>query len=75
MKICCLSSDFFFFCFILFTFFKILKTIYFLNLFLERGEGRGEERERNIDVRQKHQSVASPTLPDQGLNLQPRHVP
>ena len=38
---------------------------------------RGSEREkgRNIDVREKHQLVASHTLPDWGLNPQPRHVP
>ena len=35
----------------LFLFFK-----YFTNSFLERREGRGEERETNIDVREKHWS-------------------
>ena len=45
----------------------------FYNLFLERGEGREEERERDIDVREKHRSVASRVLPHQGWNL--RHVP
>ena len=34
-----------------------------------------KERERNIDVREKHQSVACCTHPDWGLNLQPRYVP
>ena len=27
-------------------------------LFLERGEGKEKERERNIDVREKHESTA-----------------
>ena len=42
--------------------------IYFIlfYLFLERGKGRGDERERNIDVREKHRSVASCVHPDQG---------
>ena len=50
-------------------------------MILER-ERKGEEgRERNIDVREKDQLVASCMLPDQGLsqdqgpNPQPRHVP
>ena len=30
-----------------------------MHLFLERGEGREKERERNINVREKHQLVAS----------------
>ena len=41
---------------------------YFLFIFifliyssLERGEGKEKERERNIDVQEKHQSVASCT--------------
>ena len=34
-------------------------------LFLERGEGMKKERERDIDVWEKHQSVASCTRPDQ----------
>ena len=40
---------------------------YFAYLFVERGEGR----ERNINVREKHRSCI---CPNQGLNLQPRHV-
>ena len=41
-----------------------------------RERGREEEREReNIDVREKHRSVASHTRPDWGSNPQPRHVP
>ena len=39
-------------------------------LILERGVGR----ERNIDVREKHQLVASCTWPNRGPDLQPRHV-
>ena len=34
------------------------KNIYFI-LFLERGERREKEEERNIDVREKHQLVVS----------------
>ena len=41
--------------------------------FRERGS-RGRERERNIDVREKHQLVASHTCPDQGLNSQPTYL-
>ena len=48
---------------------------FFKILVLERGEGRERERERNIDGREKHQSVASHTHPNQGPNLQPRHMP
>ena len=35
-------------------------------LFLERGEGRDKERERNINVREKHHLVASHMHPDPG---------
>ena len=31
----------------------------FIYLFLERGEGREKDRERNIDVQEKHQLVDS----------------
>ena len=31
--------------------------------------------ERNIDVREKYQLVASPMHPNQGLSPQTRHVP
>ena len=63
----------------LFLFFIIFKN--FIYLFLQRGEGREKERERNIDVQEKHRSVASrlhPTgdqahkpgmCPDRELNL------
>ena len=51
------------------SFFLFFKDFY--NLLLERGEAR----ERNTDVREKHQSVASSTCPDWGPNLQPRYVP
>ena len=37
--------------------------------FRERG------RERNIDVRKKHQFVASHKHSDLGLNLKPRYMP
>ena len=36
---------------------------------------RERERERDGDVREKHQLVASHSLPKQGLNPQPRYVP
>ena len=47
---------------------------------VERERGRGErdrvkQRERNMDVREKHRSVASRTCPDQGWNPQPTYVP
>ena len=45
----------------------------FTCLSLERGQRREKERERNIDVRQIHGSVASHTLPAGDLAL--RHVP
>ena len=47
----------------------------FIYLFLERGEGKKKEREGNIDVTEKHQSVSSCMCPNQGSNLKPRHVP
>ena len=50
----------------------IFKNMY---LFLERREGREKERERNIDVREKHQSVYSHTCPNLGPGLHPRYVP
>ena len=37
--------------------------------------GAGRERERNIDVREKHQLGASHMCPDLGLNPKPRYVP
>ena len=40
----------------------------FTYLFLERGEGREKERERNSDVREKHRLVASGTHPDLTLD-------
>ena len=45
-------------------FFLILKD--FIYLFLERGEGRKTERERNINVGEKYQWVASCICPDWG---------
>ena len=47
----------------------------FMHPFLEKGEGREQERERNIDVGKEHLLVASPMWLNQELNLQPRHVP
>ena len=44
-------------------------------MILERGKGWEKERERNIDVREKHRLAASCTRPDWGPNLQPSHVP
>ena len=42
----------------------------FIHLFLERGEGREEERERNINV-----CLPLSHAPQWGLGPQPRHVP
>ena len=47
----------------------------FIYLFLERGEGREKVMGRNIDVQEKYRLLASRTHGNQGLNLQPRHVP
>ena len=47
----------------------------FIYLFLERGEGREKVMGRNIDVQEKYRLLASRTHRNQGLNLQPRHVP
>ena len=41
----------------------------------KRGREGGREKERSIDVWEKHQSVASHTCPNQELNPQPRYVP
>ena len=43
----------------------------FYSLILGRGERRDKERERNIDVREKHESVASHMCPDQVLGMCP----
>ena len=51
---------------------SVFKKILFI--FRERGK-EGAERKRNIDVREKHQLVASPMCPNWGLNLLPRHMP
>ena len=51
-NICLIPEDF------LFMYFKD-----FIYLFLEGGDRREKERKRNINVRQKHQSVASCMLP------------
>ena len=43
----------------------------FYSLILGRWERRDKERERNIDVREKHESVASHMCPDQVLGMCP----
>ena len=47
----------------------------FIYLLLERGEGREEEKEKNINVWEIHPSVASCTPPNSRPGPQPRHVP
>ena len=42
--------------------------------FRERGEEEGRQRERNVDVREKHQSVVSCAFPNWGLDVQHRNV-
>ena len=49
----------------------VLALRFYFYVFLERGEERKKERERNIDVPEKHRLVASRTSPIR----QPRHVP
>ena len=44
-------------------------------LFLEREEGKEEEREGNIDVREKHQLVASCMCPEWGPDRNPGMCP
>ena len=44
---------------------------FFLLLIPERGEKREKEREKNISVTEKHQSVASCMFPDWQLNTRP----
>ena len=48
---------------------------YILYLFLEGGEGRYKEKERNIDVWEKHQLVASYTCPSWGPACNPGMCP
>ena len=48
---------------------------YFTYLFLERGEGKEKERERNIDMREIHQSVASHPPPTGALAHNPGMCP
>ena len=45
-----------------------------LLIFRERGR-REEERERNVDVQEKHQLVASPTSPTRDLACNPGMCP
>ena len=47
----------------------------FIYLFLEREEGRENERERNIHVREKYWLVAFCRYPSWGPNPQPGHMP
>ena len=47
----------------------------FTYLFLEQGEGREKQRERTIDVREIHGSVAAHTHPHPGTEPQPVQVP
>ena len=56
--------------FIYFLFFK-----YFIHIFLDRGEGKEKQRKRNTDVWEKHRSVASHMLPNQGPNCNPGLCP
>ena len=56
----------------------ITKPLYFLNfiyLFLERGEGKEKDRERNISEGKTHGSVASHTLPTGELAHNPGMCP
>ena len=46
-----------------------------LYFFVQRGIGRKRERERNIDERGKHRSVAFHVCPNQGPNPQPGMSP
>ena len=48
----------------------MLLYIFKIFYFLDRGEGREKEREKNIDVWEKHL-----TCPNQGPGLQPTHLP
>ena len=54
-------------------FFFILEHFIYLFFLAEEG-GREEERERNIDMREKYPPAASCTCHDWGLYPQPRHV-
>ena len=47
----------------------------FIYLFLEREEGREKERERHIDVREKHLSAVSCMHPEQGAGHNPGMCP
>lgn len=42
--------------------------------FRKREDKREGERKRNINVREKHQFIASPMCPDRGSNPQPFDV-
>ena len=51
-----------------------LSVLYLPILILKRGEGKEKKRERNVNMREKLWLVALHRCPDQGPNLQPRHV-
>ena len=53
------------------TFFKFSLEDMFIGFWRE---GK-RERDRNIEVREKHLSISSHTRPNQGLNRQPKYVP
>ena len=44
-------------------------------MFTDLRKGRGQQREKHIDVREKHQLVAIRMCPDWELNPQPRYMP
>ena len=66
---------------------KVMRCFPYVSLFFKKflpedmlmdfreGKGRERERKKNIDVREKHLSVASHIHPNLGPNWQPRHVP
>ena len=60
---------------VLFCFFKSSSEDMFLLIFLFREREEGGEKERNINVKEKHQLVVYHMRPDQGLNPQPRYAP
>ena len=54
-------------------FLKLFLRLYFI--FRERGEGREKEWKKNMDVREKHQLVASPEPPTGDLASNPGLCP
>ena len=55
--------------------FSLFLSFRFYFLFRVKEEGRKKGRERNINVREKNQSVASRTCPNQGRNRNPSMCP